>query len=117
MVRTTLGAIAAVLMAGGVAVAHEQSLHRGHPTEGRVASVSENSLVLETERGNVSVTLMDTTKMERGEKPTTRKEIQTGDRVSVFGTKLETGELVAREIVVHAPGHEGHESRTGHQGR
>lgn len=113
MRRTALCAIAAFVIAGGSAVAHEQSLHKGRPTEGRVASVSGNGLVLETDKGKVSVTLTDTTKMERDEKPIARKEIQTGDLVSVFGTKLETGELVAREIVVHAPGQGGHERDMG----
>lgn len=117
IMRTTLCALVAVLMAGGGTTAHEQSLHKGHPTEGRVASVSENGFVLDTDKGNVSVTLTDTTTMARGEKPITRKDIRPGDHVSVLGTKLATGELVAHEIVVQTPSHEDHESGTGHDGQ
>jgi len=95
--------------------AHEQSLHKGHPTEGRVASVSEKSLVVETDKGNVSVTLMDTTKIEGGDTPMPGREIRTGDHVSVFGTKLESGELVAKEIIDHGPEHGGDAAHPGHQ--
>ena len=107
MKRTTYWAIVAIFTARA-ALAHEQSLHRGHPTEGRVASVSDQGLVVETEKGNLSVTLQDTTRIERGDTPVARTEIRPGDHVSVFGTKLETGELVAKEIIVDGAEHGGH---------
>lgn len=66
MNRMTYWAIVAVF-AASAPVAHEQSLHKGHPTEGRVASASDKVIVLKTDAGDVSVTLEDMTKIERDE--------------------------------------------------
>jgi hypothetical protein len=63
-----------LVLLAGAAAAHEQSLHRGHPTEGRVASVSEQGLVLKTEKGQIAVTVMDTTRIERSDKVISRSE-------------------------------------------
>ena len=116
MKRATYWAIVATFTAR-IALAHEQSLHRGHPTEGWVTSVSDQGLVIETEKGNLSVTLQDTTRIERGDRPVARTEIRKGDQVSVFGTKLESGELVAKEIIVHGSDHGGGGHQEEHQGR
>ena len=103
--------IAVVLLAGGLSAAHEQSLHKGHGTEGEVVSVSKDGLVMQTAKGKVSVTHSDSTTVERGDEKVARDAIHTGDHVSAFGTTLATGELVAREIVIG--GSHGHEGHTG----
>ena len=109
MARIIGRGIAVVLLVGGLAAAHEQSLHKGHPTEGEVVSVSKDDLVMQTAKGNVSVTLSDSTTVERGDAKVARDAIHTGDHVSVFGTTLATGEFVAREIVIGgAHDHHGH---------
>jgi hypothetical protein len=109
MTRIIGRGIALVLLAAGLAAAHEQSLHKAQPTDGEVVSVSKDRLVVETAKGNVSVTLSDSTTVERGEEQVARDAIHTGDHVSVFGTTLATGELVAREIVMGSShDHEGH---------
>ena len=109
MTRIIGSGIAAVLLAAGLAAAHEQSLHKGRSTEGEVISVSEDGLVMQTAKGNVSVTLSDSTTVERGDEKVARGAVHTGDHVSVFGTTLATGELVAREIVIGGShDHEGH---------
>jgi len=109
MMRIIGTGIAAVLLAGSFAAAHEQSLHKGHSTEGEVVSVSKDGLVMQTAKGNVSVTLSDSTTVERGDEKSARDAIHKGDHVSVFGTTLATGEVVAREIVIGGShGHEGH---------
>src|SRR2546422_8462749 len=111
MTRVIGTGIAVVLLAGGLAAAHEQSLHKGRPTEGEVVSVSKDGLVMQTAKGNVSVTLSDSTTVERGDEKIARDAIRTGDHVSVFGTTLATGELVAREIVIGGAHH--HDGHTG----
>ena len=109
MTRVIGTGIAVVLLAGVLAAGHVQSLHKGHPTEGQVLSVSKDGLVIETAKGNVFVTLSDSTTVERGDDKVAWDAIHTGDHVSVFGTTLATGELVAREIVIGDPhGHDGH---------
>ena len=103
--------IAVVVLAGGLAAAHEQSFHKGHPREGEVVSVSNDGLVMQTAKGNVSVTLSHSTTVERGDERVARDAIHTGDHVSVFGTTLASGELVAREIVIGGAHH--HDGHTG----
>ena len=90
-------------LCAGNAVAHDQSLHKGHPTEGQVASVSGQGFVLDTEKGIVTVTVVETTKIERGEEVVSQGAIRVGDHASVFGTKLESGELVAKQIIIGPP--------------
>ncbi len=109
MARLVRTGIALVLLAAGFSAAHEQSLHKGRPTEGQVVSISKDGLVIQTAKGNVSVTLSDSTTVERDDEKVTRDAIHTGDHVAAFGTTLATGELVAREIVIRGPrAHEGH---------
>ena len=107
--RIGMTGIAVWVLAGGLAVAHEQRFHKGRPTEGEVVSVSKDSLVMHSAKGRVSVTLPDSIIVERGDQKVARDAIHTGDHVSVFGTTLATGELVAREVLIEGTkGHEGH---------
>jgi ribosomal protein S1 len=118
MMRTILVGMAALLVAAGsIATAHEQSLHKGRATGGTVVSISERGLMLESAAGNVPVILSETTKFERADKPVTKQEIRKGDHVDVFGTKLETGELVAKEVIVHGPEAPEHEGGAVHHGQ
>lgn len=47
---------------------------------------------------NVSPT--DDTKFKRGSAEATEEDLKEGDSVSVIGTKLPTGELLAKEIII-----------------
>ena len=105
-----------VLFMAGLAAAHEQSLHKGHPTEGEVVSVSGERLKLKTSKGTVLVTVSETTRFERGAGEATRKDFHQGDHVSVFGTTLASGELVAREIIIHPEGGGGEHQPDGGYG-
>jgi hypothetical protein len=91
------------LLAPTLASAHDRSLHKGKSTDGEIVSVSADKLELKTASGPVMVTLNDKTKYEHGKQTLTKSHLKKGDHVSVFGTKLPTGELVAREILVGAP--------------
>ncbi|MBI3770130.1 MAG: hypothetical protein HY271_16780 [Deltaproteobacteria bacterium] len=83
----------------GVAVAHEGSMHKEKAIEGEVASVTGDHLTVREKAGTVtSVTLTAQTKLERGDAAAVQGDLKPGAHVSVFGTKLPTGELVAREI-------------------
>jgi len=98
MIFTAL-AFAAVLT-GSAAYAHDTSLHKGKPTVGTVESRSEKGVNLKMSRGTTAVTFQDKTKFERGDAQASAEEIQTGDHLTVFGTKLPSGEFVAREVLL-----------------
>ena len=93
--------------------AHDARLHKGKPTTGKVVSLDEQFLKLETATGTTTVTLREETKFERGNENVAREELKPGQQVRVFGTKLPTGELVAREVLLptvdsSAPSHASH---------
>ena len=99
--------VAIMVLVPVLALGHEARLHRGKPTEGEVASVQGDHLSLKTAAGSVPVTLTDETKVERESQQATRADLAPGTHVAVFGTKLPTGELVAREIVIEGGTHHG----------
>lgn len=88
------------------AFAHDAKFHKEKPVEGTLASLDGDSLRLTTEKGNQQVTLTTETKieLEKAETKAFKKDLQNGQYLTVFGTKLETGELVAHEVVIHANG-------------
>lgn len=96
--------VALALLVPIAAVAHEASQHKGKPTEGEVVSVEGDRLSISTADGPVVVTLTEATKLEQGDQPTGRDAVKRGVHLSVFGTKLPSGELVAREVIVHPAG-------------
>src|SRR5262245_22964352 len=102
-----------ILLVVSAAAAHEQSLHRGHPTEGEVVSISGEKFMLKTSKETVPVTVSETTRFERGAGEATKEDLQPGEHVSVFGTTLASGEIVAREILIHPAGGE-REHHGGH---
>jgi hypothetical protein len=106
-----------VVLTGSAASAHDARLHKGKPTVGTVEALSDNGLTLKTARGTTPVTFQDKTKFERGEAQASAQEIQQGDRLTVFGTKLPSGELVAREVLLPATNAKGesHSPSTTHQ--
>ncbi len=88
------------LLAAQQAGAHDAKLHKGKATEGEIVSVAAGKMELKTAAGPVTVTLSDKTKYEHGKQTVTKSHLKAGERVSVFGTKLPTGELVAREVLI-----------------
>ena len=80
--------------------AHDPSKHKGKATEGEILSVAADRFELKTAAGNTTVLLTDKTKIEHGDQAVAKDHLKQGLRVSVFGTKLPTGELAAREIVL-----------------
>ena len=119
MHRTVLAAVTLVVICLAVppVFAHDQSLHKGKATEGEIVSVKPDRFVIRTEGGDKTVTLGEKTKIELGDSVGSRADLKGGARVAVFGTKLPSGQIVAKEIVVqgddshrHEPSrHEAHE--------
>jgi len=88
------------LLAAQQAGAHDAKLHKGKPTEGEIVSVAGDKMELKTAAGPVTVTLSNKTKYEHGKQTVTKSHLKVGERVTVFGTKLPSGELVAREVLI-----------------
>lgn len=103
-----------VLMAPLSLTAHDPSKHKGKPTQGEVLSVTKDHIELKTAAGTKTVTLVEKTKIERGNQTATPADLRKGDHVMVFGTTLASGELVAREILIGKPAtHKGHKTQAG----
>jgi hypothetical protein len=80
--------------------AHDRSLHKGKPVEGEAATIAADQLTLKTATATIVVVFDEQTHFERGDKPATKADLARGIHLTVFGTKLATGELVAREVLI-----------------
>jgi hypothetical protein len=105
------------MLSVSAAYGHDARLHKGKPTVGKVVSLADNGVTLQTAHGTTAVTFQDKTKFERGEAQASSQEIQPGDQLTVFGTKLPSGELVAREVLLPTTGAKGetHTHHSAHQ--
>lgn len=94
----------AVLAAGAISLstlsAHDAKLHKGNATEGEVVSIEGSKMVVKTAKGNVNVTLNKDTKYEMGDQAVDVNHFSKGSKVAVIGTKLASGELVAKEVIM-----------------
>ena len=85
------------------ALAHDPKLHKGPKVEGKVVSVEGNRLQVGTNDGTVAVTLSPETKYEEGPAGAKAEKLalHEGQHVMVSGHKLESGEFVASEVMIH----------------
>ena len=88
------------LAAVGDLSAHDVSKHKGNATEGEIVAVADDSFVMKTAKGNVTVTLNKDTKIEHADQVVDKTHLMKGEGVTVFGTKLPSGQLVAKEVVM-----------------
>jgi len=96
------------------AFAHDASMHKGKNTIGEVMSIANDKLVMKTDKGSVPVTLIADTKVELEEgQAVTKGNLKVGDHLMVTGTKLPSGELVAKEIMIDDKNEHGKKSRAG----
>jgi hypothetical protein len=102
------------LLAAPFASAHDAKLHKGKGTEGEIVSLAAGKMELKTAAGPLTVTLPAKTKYEHGDKTVTKSHLQKGEQVTVFGTKLATGELVASEVLIGAPADSHHDAADSH---
>ena len=104
------------LLTPSIAKAHDPSQHKGKGSTGEIVSIAENGIELKSAKGVQIVTITDKTTFERGSEKVTKADLKKGDQVTVLGTKLATGELVAREILLAIPEHrDGHKEKAGHK--
>ncbi len=116
MYRIVTAAVLGILLTlASIGAAHEQSLHKGKPVEGEVTTVAGDTLTLETGATTLAVVLDDKTKFERGDQPAERSDVKRGVHLTIFGTRLATGELVAREVLIAGNHSEGMSEHTGHE--
>ncbi|MEK7406178.1 MAG: DUF5666 domain-containing protein [Acidobacteriota bacterium] len=106
----------ATALAPVIARAHDPKKHKGNKTDGEIVSVAEDRLVLKTKKGSATVLLSENPKIERGDLEVSRAALRRGDRVTVIGTTLASGEIVAREILVAAPRRDQPPQHSGHSG-
>lgn len=95
--------LALALLAPARTWGHDPRLHKGNAVTGEIASVSGDNFELKTTTGNIKVTFSSKTKFEHGKDTVDKSHLQKGDRVGVIGTKLPTGELVAKEVLLGLP--------------
>ena len=103
MNRIMITMIAVVALTSGSAFAHDASKHKGKSVQGEVVSSAGDGFQLKTETGVISVTFSSKTKFEHGNATVDKTHVKTGERVTVFGTKLPSGVLVAREVLIGPP--------------
>jgi hypothetical protein len=85
------------------ALAHDASKHKGKPVHGEVATVTKDGIELKTTTGTLPVTFSSKTKFEHGNAVVDKTHVTKGAHIAVFfGTKLPTGEMVAREVLIGA---------------
>lgn len=96
--------IAAAVLTSGSVFAHDASKHKGKPVKGEVVSMASDRFELKTDAGILPVTFSSKTKFEHGDATVDKTHVKTGERVIVFGTKLPSGELVAREVLIGTAG-------------
>ena len=92
--------VAACLLAPGAALAHDANKHKGKPVQGEVVNVSKDGIELKTATATVPVTFSSKTRFEHGNAAVDSTHVTKGAMVSVFGTKLPIGQMVAREVLI-----------------
>jgi hypothetical protein len=80
--------------------AHDARLHQPNATVGDIANVGADSFELTTAKGSFKVTYSSKTKFEHGGAAVDKSHLVKGDHVGVIGTKLPSGEIVAREVLL-----------------
>ena len=100
MKRRLLASVVALVAIAVVLSAHDPSKHKGKPVEGQVTAVGSDRFEMKTATGAVTVTFSAKTKFEHGKEAVTKDHVKTGERVAVFGTKLPSGEIAAREVLL-----------------
>ena len=114
--KRTLVTLSITLLLASPAFAHDPKLHKGPKVEGKVVSLKDDHLVVETKDGTVSVTLSPETKYEQGAagEKATRGDLKEGQHVMVMGHKLDSGAVGASEVMVHGNGDHAHDEHAGH---
>lgn len=92
--------VVSATLAVGTLTAHDAKLHKGKATVGEIVSVADDKIELKTATGTVPVSLTSKTKIEHGKNKVDKTHLKVGEKISVIGTKLPSGDLVAKEIII-----------------
>ncbi len=104
MNRLTITALVTLALLATAGVwAHDAKLHKGKVIEGEITSVGAGGFELKTRTGTIKVAFSSKTKFEHGKDTVDKSHLAKGDRAGVIGTKLPTGEIVAREVLLGLP--------------
>ena len=95
-----LGVATVLVLCGHDVRAHDETMHKQKPTEGRIASVQGETLTLTTEKGPVSVTMTPETRVESDSENVGREALKSGEQVAIYGTVVPGQGLVAKEVVL-----------------
>jgi hypothetical protein len=90
----------AIALFAGNAMAHDPKLHKGKSTSGEIVSIADDRFEMKTATGTTVVSFSSKTQFEHGNQKVDKTHLSKGAKVSVIGTKLPTGELVAREVML-----------------
>ena len=100
MKSIALTVLMAVALTATTAMAHDAKLHKGKATTGEIVSVADDRFEMKTAAGTTVVSFSSKTHFEHGTQKVDKSHLSKGATVSVIGTKLPTGELVAREVIL-----------------
>lgn len=87
---------------------HDPAQHKGKPLEGQVMEAGEGQFVLKTSTGEKTVIVSAETQYETSEGKASAAAVKKGAHVTVFGTILASGEMVAKEVIVGKPNEGSH---------
>ena len=91
--------VTSALLLSSSAYAHDAKYHKGKPVHGTVLSITTDGFDLQTDKGQVKVSYAKEVAFEKGEAVAKKDDVKQGMHVSVIGTKLESGEIVAHEVI------------------
>ena|SRR6267378_3362916 len=77
--------------------AHDERLHKGNALTGEIVAVTADGLQLKTKTETVKVKFSSKTKFELDKKMVDKSQVRQGDRIGVIGSKLPTGEWMAKK--------------------
>ena len=100
MRNIALTVLMSIALFAGNAMAHDAKLHKGKATTGEIVSVADDRFEMKTGTGTTVVSFSSKTQFEHGTQKVDKTHLSKGAKVSVIGTKLPTGELVAREVML-----------------
>ena len=103
--------ITAALVAPQIVRAHDGEDHKGKETEGQVISIGGDRFELKTAKETLQVTFSSKTKFQHDRETVDKTHLTAGEHVTVIGTKLPSGEMVAKEVMIGNIGAHSHASR------
>ena len=91
----------ALVLPAAVALAHGPTQQNETTFDGEVTAVGKSEFVMKTsDAGNATVKINDSTKFRRWDGPAAQDELTPGMQVTVHGSRLRSGNLVATDVML-----------------